>query len=877
MKKNVLAVLMSFTMILSTAPVNAVSAEEQDAYAEFMPEEYLPEENAAADFEDDAFLISTGDEDEELVYTDEISEEGFDASFDEGLVPELWEESDIQGSENISEYISEESLENGSEDDPEVNSAVDSADTSDDLIEDLYEDDLPEAADSDEDIVITIELNGGWFYDEDDNPAPGPFVRHFKEGNYLYFSAIDKTGYVFKGWNWDKDATEPMQINGMGLKITSDMNGKTLHALWAEAVKITFQYNGGQDKYTGEDSCIKTVEKGQEASCKIYDLLPPAGKAISGWKDEQENFYPDDRGTVVIPNAASNMILTAVWVDGVEVTFHVNHEGCVIEEDDEVTEYTTLYAPNKEIRLAIRPYYTEDDDNDHLKFIGWSRNADGTGTVYSIEDDADKIVFSGTKEDLYGVWKKAYRIEYNANGGRFFVGEGYTDEMRETIPFDETVYRDFNPDLSHPDGSRFLLGWSTDSGSEEPVYTAENSNDPASYPTEDLTLFAIWSAPVEEDVITVTLNPNGGYWEDAENTAPKQETYEKGDRISAYSLSEPTLPGKMVNSWATDPDGKNIVLSKERDKDGNLIRLTLNENQILYAVWADAATVILDPNGGYWWVDGKRTEPKEWQVLLGSTMSKTFENPVCDGKVLAGYALDPDGKNMVFPEKAGDGEPKTILVDRDIRLFAIWKTSPETCSHSQLTHIPMHAATCVKDGNIEYYLCAECDTKFKDAEATSALNDAQIIISKTGIHKWNSGTVQKAATEDFPGIKLYTCTVCGKKITSVIPKIVVNLSIKKKPAKVKVRAEKKGKVTLSWSKLLNKGATKTTYKKVRNIEIQFSTINDFATGVNKKVLKKTKTKLTLKLKSKTIYYFRIRYTDGKGGCSSWVSKKVKTK
>ena len=62
-----------------------------------------------------------------------------------------------------------------------------------------------------------------------------------------------------------------------------------------------------------------------------------------------------------------------------------------------------------------------------------------------------------------------------------------------------------------------------------------------------------------------------------------------------------------------------------------------------------------------------------------------------------------------------------------------------------------------------------------------------------------------------------------------------------------------------------------------HIEIQFSTINDFATGVNKKVLKKTKTKLTLKLKSKTIYYFRIRYTDGKGGCSSWVSKKVKTK
>ena len=71
--------------------------------------------------------------------------------------------------------------------------------------------------------------------------------------------------------------------------------------------------------------------------------------------------------------------------------------------------------------------------------------------------------------------------------------------------------------------------------------------------------------------------------------------------------------------------------------------------------------------------------------------------------------------------------------------------------------------------------------------------------------------------------------------------------------------------------------TKTTYKKVRNIEIQFSTIDNFATGVNKKVLKKTKTKLTLKLKSKTIYYFRIRYTDGKGGCSSWVSKKVKTK
>ena len=105
------------------------------------------------------------------------------------------------------------------------------------------------------------------------------------------------------------------------------------------------------------------------------------------------------------------------------------------------------------------------------------------------------------------------------------------------------------------------------------------------------------------------------------------------------------------------------------------------------------------------------------------------------------------------------------------------------------------------------------------------------------------------------------------------------ITIKKAPSSVKAKSSGKGKVTISWKKFKKTGSGKAIWKKIKKIQVQYSTDKSFRTGVKSKILGRTKTKLSLKkLKSKTKYFVRVRYYDGKGGFSKWSSvKAVKVK
>ena len=104
------------------------------------------------------------------------------------------------------------------------------------------------------------------------------------------------------------------------------------------------------------------------------------------------------------------------------------------------------------------------------------------------------------------------------------------------------------------------------------------------------------------------------------------------------------------------------------------------------------------------------------------------------------------------------------------------------------------------------------------------------------------------------------------------------ITIKKAPASVKAKAAKKGKVTVSWKKIKKTKKTKALLAQIKGIEVQYSTDPTFTNDVTTKNLGKKKTKVTLKLQKKTVYYIRVRYTDGAGGVSNWSKvRKVKTK
>ena len=139
----------------------------------------------------------------------------------------------------------------------------------------------------------------------------------------------------------------------------------------------------------------------------------------------------------------------------------------------------------------------------------------------------------------------------------------------------------------------------------------------------------------------------------------------------------------------------------------------------------------------------------------------------------------------------------------------------------------------------------------------------------------------KRAAEDQPNTGNQTGgdsqPSAGSQTESPTPAIVQEpITIEKAPASVKVKV-KKNKVTVDWKKIKKTKKTKKLLGKIKFVQVQYSTDPSFKERVINKRLGKKKTKATLRLEKKTIYYIRVRYV-GKDGVSKWSKKKkVKTK
>lgn len=212
------------------------------------------------------------------------------------------------------------------------------------------------------------------------------------------------------------------------------------------------------------------------------------------------------------------------------------------------------------------------------------------------------------------------------------------------------------------------------------------------------------------------------------------------------------------------------------------------------------------------------------------------------------------------------------------------------CQANQLTALDISNCPKIKEtyingehlsqSGVEKYTTYEVDEEDHYTEDSRLYFDTGISI-KTGAehaHSFGAWTVTVPATEDAEGQQVRTCSGCGQTETAIVPRVVVNISISKKPSLSKPKAGAKGKVTITWKKFKQTKKTKAIWKKIKKVEVQYSTDSTFRTNVTKKLVGKGKTKLIVKgLAKKTTYYVRVRYFDGTG-YSAWSKvKKVKTK
>ena len=114
------------------------------------------------------------------------------------------------------------------------------------------------------------------------------------------------------------------------------------------------------------------------------------------------------------------------------------------------------------------------------------------------------------------------------------------------------------------------------------------------------------------------------------------------------------------------------------------------------------------------------------------------------------YAVCPNcNQKLIYDEEAD----KYVAVD-DKQLVI-----PATGMH-KLDPVAKKDATCKEEGYEAHYKCTVCNKLFSDAAGENEI-EAPVVIDKVA-HTWNAGTVTKEPTCTAKGEKTYTCTVCGE-------------------------------------------------------------------------------------------------------------------
>ncbi len=142
---------------------------------------------------------------------------------------------------------------------------------------------------------------------------------------------------------------------------------------------------------------------------------------------------------------------------------------------------------------------------------------------------------------------------------------------------------------------------------------------------------------------------------------------------------------------------------------------------------------------------------------------------------LDGFAAGDAVAALRFTVNAEDAELTVAHQETDAALNGTHtETLPvtaEASTHLNATHVKKVDATCVSEGNIEYWYCADCGKYFRDAACTREIANGQTgTVSKVKPHVDTRGLTEvKAAaatcTDDGYKMEHWYCELCGKRFS----------------------------------------------------------------------------------------------------------------
>ncbi len=432
---------------------------------------------------------------------------------------------------------------------------------------------------------------------------------------------------------------------------------------------VNLTYNSSSDVYNWHfdiDSYIKNIPLFANLNYRIKkgSRLIDAFGSSSTYYNAEDQVYAHFSGDSSISYSDFNIMNEVGETWTMEILYNgvvtnsfpikFNIEGLTVRTKSNVrlhanngTDYYLDYAANDKTNNLFQ------DLNGNVNFYnngyyitGWSTNADGTGTTYSVSEG----VYVYHDMELYAQWSSEVlkvNVIYNCQ-------EGSDSSCTGSMNSQSYGYHDY---LTLPLNTFTKTGyvfkqWRIKSGSfSSDYYEEEQPYDKVSnilkylvFNNVNINVYGMWS----NNYVTITFDANGG----TGNMSSINVDASTNARLKSNMF---TKEGLYFIGWNTEPDG-----SKDTYGDNQLVNFS--ENKTLYAQWSNTDyKVVFNANGGEGYMGD--------QYFLPGTEFKLHRNVfVNNGYRFSGWNTAPDGSGTLYEDE------QRITLDDSQSLYAQWVT-----------------------------------------------------------------------------------------------------------------------------------------------------------------------------------------------------------
>lgn len=468
-------------------------------------------------------------------------------------------------------------------------------------------------------LTITFNANGG----SGRMAAQTINGSDLSSGQALSASTFEREGYYFWGWSKSESAET---VDFADSEVISDSNwenlyesgGVTLYAVWNEiSYYVYFETNGGseiepQTLYYWKDN--RKVTKPNDPT--------RTGYTFAGWYADYGCTTAFDFNSQ-IPVDSTMIYIYAKWeAESLTVNFYANGG------TGSMTAQTITYDQLPQSLNA------NNFSKEGYNFTNWNTIADGSGTNYSNGATISASNWQKGTLDLYAQWEiQKFKVSFITNDGSAVA--------TQIVEWNKTAEKPSDPTRT---GYTFS-GWYADSA----LTMTFNFSTQI---TTDTTIYAKWTP----NTYTVIFDGNGAT---TGSMAAQTFTYGISQNLNTNTYER---NGYNFLGWSTSSTATSATYTDKRS-------ISVSEDMILYAVWAQRATVTSSDipysideeneqiiftvteefNSYMWFVDFPSVTTPKLSGANATTLSLNFSD----------YS-DGNTHTVVFYGTASDGTPKSM-------------------------------------------------------------------------------------------------------------------------------------------------------------------------------------------------------------------------